>query len=554
MLLRRTLRSLYPHATVRHGSSVAKPLSKIPYKHRAKAIQQAQEALTDYLHSVKTVPYTFAENISRYSIVSLSTVVSKVTFSASDFSKSLQKFFRYHPVNEFELFFESIGIDVNELDLVLPTGKFFLSEDRNVFNVACVLYEFGIPWNKLGILYKEEKTIFYKDPNELREIWKKYIEYGFTSSSLVGICLVFPRVLNGDSEVEAMVNDLKRVVVDFNLVNDVDGDVDTWIGLCRKIRLFYNLGCKKDGISEMIGRSKTILLEYSEEVFCVVGLLRHFGMDEQRLDIITEKYPYVFGKNRLANLPHVMRALRVNQWFFNNLKDGGLHLLKSYAVINSDEDHDKDFAESLVRIQSSRVTAHTLSKLQFLHSIGFGENGLSPKILNQHTKNLEKKVEFLCKEIEFSLDHLDVFPAYLCFDLEKRIRPRYRFHKWLMETGLCEKEYSLASIIATSERSFIARIYKIHPAAPKKYLEIFLSQDYDGCVEHILTSKFQTEMKQRHKGVQCDENVHPDRISSMLLESGGYNGVVYIGGVWVVVEHIFLLLLLFNLKMSNEDR
>ncbi|KAD4585575.1 hypothetical protein E3N88_23176 [Mikania micrantha] len=389
MLLRRTI-----PATVRHHSSATKnrkPLYKIPHKYRAKAIQQAQEALTDYLHTVKTIPYTFADNISKYSIVSLSSFISKVKFSAPDFSKSLQKFFRYHPVNEFELFFESIGIDVNEFDLILPTCKFFLSEDRNVFNVACALYGFGVPWNKLGILYKEEKTIFDKDPNELKEIWRKYLGYGFSSSSLIGICLVFPHVLNGDSEVEALINGLKRVVIDFCLINDVDGDVDTWIDLCRKIRLFYNLGCKKHDVFDMIGRRKTILLEYSEvvlsekikyfcrfdvttnevlslllsefkmydldlrtQVFCVRGLLRHFGIDEKQLNFITEKYPYVFGRNRLANLPHVMRSLNLNQWFFDNLKHGGHLLLKSYPTINSDQDYDKDFAESLVRIQSSR--------------------------------------------------------------------------------------------------------------------------------------------------------------------------------------------------------
>ncbi|KAI3802568.1 hypothetical protein L1987_30705 [Smallanthus sonchifolius] len=560
MLLRRTIPSLRSHATVRHHSITnnLKSLSKIPHKYRAKAVQQAQEALTDYLHTVKTVPYTFAENISKNSIVSLSTVISKVKFSAPGFSKSLQKFLRYHPVNEFELFFESIGIDVSELDSFLPARKFFLSEDRNSFNVACALYGFGVPWNKLGILYKEVKTVFDKEPNEINEIWSKYMEYGFTSSSLVGICLVFPRVLNGDREVDELVNDLKRVVIGFDLISDVDGEVDTWIDLCRKIRLFYNLGCKKHDIFDMIGRSKAILVDYSEvvlsekieyfcrfdvtvdevislllsgldifnfelrnQVFCVMGLLRHFGIDEQHLNVITEKYPYVFGKNRLANLPHVMRALSLNQWFFDNLKNGGHRLLESYPIINSNQDYDKDFAESLVRIQSSRVPIHTLSKLQFLHSIGFGENGLtikvlkhvhgtssqlnkrfyclirngiefsklckiislSPKVLNQQMEILEKKLKFLCNEIDSSLDYLDVFPAYLCFDLEKRIKPRYRFHSWLIETGLCETEYSLASIIATSERSFIARIYRIHPAAPKKYLEIFMRQDYDSFQE-----------------------------------------------------------------------
>lgn len=553
MLLRRTILS---YTIIRYHSTDTQNLrclSKIPYKYRAKAIQQAQEALTDYLHTVRIIPYTFAENISKYSVISLSAIISKVKFTTPNFSKTLQRFLRYHPVNEFELFFESIGIDVNELDGVLPARMFFLSEHVILFNAACALYGFGVPWNMLGMLYKQEKTIFDKDPCELQEIWSKYMEdYGFTSSSLIGICLVFPHVLsNGDS---ALLNDLKRVIIDFNLINDVDGKVDSWIDICRKIRLFYNSGCKKYDVFEMIGRSKSVLVEYSEEdlsekieyfcrfdvtkeevvslllsrceffefdlktpVFCVMELLKHFGMDKQHLNSISEKYPYVFGKNRFTNLPHVMRALNLNQWFFDNLKHGGHHLLKNYPIINSDQDFDEDFAESLVRIESSRVPIHTKSKLQFLHGIGYGENGLtikvlkhvhgtssqlkhrfeclihngmefsklcklislSPKILNQQSEILEKKVKFLCKDIGSSLDYLDVFPAYLCFDLEKRIKPRYKFHTWLMENGLCERHYSLASIIATSERSFVARIYRIHPAALKRYLEIFMNQDHN---------------------------------------------------------------------------
>ncbi|XP_071706739.1 transcription termination factor MTEF18, mitochondrial [Rutidosis leptorrhynchoides] len=553
MLLRRTI--LF-YTTIRYHSSNThnlQSLAKIPCKYRAKAIEQAQEALTDYLHTVRIIPYTFAENISKYSVVSLSAAISKVKFSTPDFSKSLQRFLRYHPVNEFELFYESIGIDVNELDGVLPARKFFLSEDVNPFNVACALYGFGVPWNMLGMLYKQDKTIFDKDPSDIKDIWSKYIEdYGFTSSSLIGICLVFPHVLsNGDS---SLFNDLKRVIINSDLINDVDGNVDSWIDICRKIQLFYNLGCKNSDLFESIGRNKTILLEFSEEIltekveyfcrfdvtneevmsllltkceffeidlktptFCVMGLLRHFGMDEQHLNSISDEYPYVFGKNRFINLPHVMRALNLNKWFFDKLKHGGHHLLKSYPSINLDQDNDNDFAESLARIESSRVPIHTLSKLQFLHGIGYGENGLtmkvlkhvhgtstqlkqrfdclihngiefsklcklisvSPKILNQQSEILEKKMKFLSEGIGCSLDYLDVFPAYLCFDLEKRIKPRYKFHTWLMENGLCKREYSLASIIATSEKSFIARVYRIHPAALKRYLEIFMNQDYN---------------------------------------------------------------------------
>lgn len=48
------------------------------------------------------------------------------------------------------------------------------------------------------------------------------------------------------------------------------------------------------------------------------------------------------------------------------------------------------------------------------------------------------------------------------------------------ETGLCERKYSLDSIIATSEWSFTTHIYRIHPSStPEKYFEIFMNKDYN---------------------------------------------------------------------------
>ncbi|CAD5326354.1 unnamed protein product [Arabidopsis thaliana] len=91
----------------------------------------------------------------------------------------------------------------------------------------------------------------------------------------------------------------------------------------------------------------------------------------------------------------------------------------------------------------------------------------APKILNQKPHSIQDKLRFLCGEMGDSLDYLEVFPAYLCFDLENRISPRFRFHKWLVEKGFSEKSYSIASIVATSEKAFIARLYGIHPAIPK---------------------------------------------------------------------------------------
>ena len=150
-------------------------------------------------------------------------------------------------------------------------------------------------------------------------------------------------------------------------------------------------------------------------------------------------------------------------------------------------------------------------KLNFMHDLGFGENGLtmkvlahlhgssselrerfdcllrlgiefsklcamltiSPKVLNQTPETVERKVNFLCQEMGSSLQYLDTFPAFLNFDLDYRIKPRYRFYVWLREKGVFTKDYSIASMIATSEKNFVARAFKVHPAAPKHWFEQF---------------------------------------------------------------------------------
>ncbi|KAE8702020.1 hypothetical protein F3Y22_tig00110503pilonHSYRG00559 [Hibiscus syriacus] len=76
----------------------------------------------------------------------------------------------------------------------------------------------------------------------------------------------------------------------------------------------------------------------------------------------------------------------------------------------------------------------------------------TPKVLNQSPETIGRKRNFLRYEMGVSLDYLHIFPAFLCFNLEKRIKPRYRFHKWLTENDLCARNYSIASIVQPVKR------------------------------------------------------------------------------------------------------
>ncbi|KAK6285413.1 hypothetical protein POUND7_011592 [Theobroma cacao] len=544
---------LYSHLS-RHFSTLPKlpSLTKIPSKYRPQAIQDAQQALTDYLHGTRYVPFVYAEHIAKNSVFSLSGLISDIDFSPTSFTRNVLKFLRYHPINEFEFFFESIGIDYKEVSGFLPAKKFFFSEDERVLDAACALSGFGFPWNKLGKLYKEEVSIFRISSRELKANLFRIKECGFSNISVIGVCLAFPYVLRGDGELDGevggLLDDLKKVFVEFDLGSCVEANVDAWYEICRKMRVFYDLGFEKGKTGELMGRSKNLFLLYPEQVmvqkveyFCrfsvrkedvgllilqrpeildfdletpvisVMGLLKHFGLSTEERNAIAQEYPYVLGRNKMGNLPHMMRALRLHEWFFNRIRDGNHKLLANYAISHPGEDLDDDFRDCLERIQFSRTPIHTMSKLSFLHGIGFGENSLTvkvlahvhgtscelqerfdcllgtgiefsklckmiqmtPKVLNQSPETLEQKVNFLSHEMGVSLDYLNIFPAFLCFNLEYRIKPRYRFHKWLTEKGLCTKNYSIASMVATSEKSFVARLYGIHPDAPKQWFENF---------------------------------------------------------------------------------
>ncbi|KAL2892529.1 Transcription termination factor MTEF18 mitochondrial [Bienertia sinuspersici] len=537
-------------ALVRHFSSNSNlpSLSKIPIKYRSQAFKDAQELLTDYLHTTRALPFPYAELISKNSTYSLSELVSKVYFSSTNFRKCFVKFLRYNPINEFGFFYESIGIDYVNVNRFLKPNVHFFFDDSTVLDVACTLAGFGFPWNKLGKLYVKEVSIFENKPTFLGSKFNGLLAMGFSTEQAVGICLAFPCLLKGEEvglsgKFDALLDDLKRA---FNLGNCIVGNVDIWYAVCRKVLAFYDLGFERGKIVELIGKSNNIFMDYSEKdlvekieffcklgvgkadvgllllsnpnilgikladrIVCVSGFLSHFGLPDKEIESLMLRYPYLFDRNKIFNLPHILRVMNLHEWFFDGMKRGKCQLLANYGLSKPNEGEDEDYVQNLEKLKSVRTHNYSLNKLEFLHGIGFGENGFAmklvvdvhgsasdlqerfdfllnagiefskvckmisytPKILNQEVVSLKNKIDFLRQEVGFSLEFLETFPAYLLYNLEKRIKPRYRFHVWLAKQGWSTKTYTLSGIIAVSKKGFLAQLSSIHPKAPQLWLE-----------------------------------------------------------------------------------
>ncbi|KAK4267857.1 hypothetical protein QN277_024585 [Acacia crassicarpa] len=548
--------NLFPKIFLRHISTTSTTTtrkllksSKIPNRYQKLVVRQAQKVLTDYLHETRCLPFVLADQIGKNSPISLVNLIVKVDFSASVFSRNFEKYLRYHPINEFEFFFESIGIDYNNgASGLLPVNKVFFSEDGSILDAACALLVFGFPWDKLGKLYEECSSIFRRSPEELKSKLCEFKKYGFGNVEVVGICLAFPNILGEEDEFDGLFTDLRSVFLDFELARSVEENIDSWHEVCRKIRVFYNLNGEKGKLGELIGRAKAIFIEYGEDeliqkadYFCrfavkkeevallllkapellnldlqvplisVSKLLKHFGLSPKILEDVSKKYDHVLGTNKMDNLPNVMRALDLHEWFFNKMKDGNHNLLLSYLASHPNEEQDEEYQAGLEKVCASRSQNHRMRKLNFLHGLGFGENALTidiaarlhgnrwelqkrsefllhlgfefsdlcimvkrtPKILNQKTQVIDKKVKFFCQELGIPLKCLTPMATVLIYNLEDRIKPRHRFLMWLKEKSLLVEKYSIGTVISCSSNRFVDLAYKIHPAAPKHWFEQF---------------------------------------------------------------------------------
>ncbi|THU69053.1 hypothetical protein C4D60_Mb08t10310 [Musa balbisiana] len=255
-------------------------LKNVCYRHRSRALVEAQRVLTDYLDA-------------SHSPFALSAFVAQVPLppdpAVDDLRCALTRFLPYHPVDEFEFFFESIGLPASS------SRSIFLSDDAPLLAAVSTLIHFGFPWTKLGLLYREKSFIFSSVPSCLVARLRDLEARGFHRVCVIGICLAFPTALTVDAEpggeIDRLLQDLRTVFVDFSLAESVPEDnVDVFLQICRRIRVFYGLGSSRGTMGELMGMNRRILLELDEEA--IAQKLKFFmklGMEEEKVG------PFILG-------------------------------------------------------------------------------------------------------------------------------------------------------------------------------------------------------------------------------------------------------------------
>ncbi|KAJ4971272.1 hypothetical protein NE237_004371 [Protea cynaroides] len=485
------------------------------------AQSEAQDVLFDYLHCTRNFDLTEAEHISKN---------SPLVDNGQDIAQSLSRFLRFNPINEFEPFFESLGLSPSELSPLLP-NLMFLSDDEIMLENYHVLCNYGIPRSKVGKMYKEGAECFRYDFGVLASKLQAYEELGLSKPTVIKLVICCPRLLVG----------LKGLGIKQDWLRGYLSDKRTydWNKMLSTMCFLEEMGRLR-----LFNNHPGFLLEGSGKKIYILGvLLVKLGLVMEELLFLLQQHPRILAGNFASNLCEAvqfmseigMKAEDIGKIVRTNTQLlGSYPLLKPRTVlkrlkINPDKlcEVIKDDPQKMISLASqSKISSieeipgldrrhkeavndgrHLLEKTSFLVRLGFAENSdemlkalkqfrgsgdqlqerfncllnsgldchdvsnmikVAPPVLNQTKDVIEKKIGYLVNCLGYPLESVVSFPTYLCYDIE-RIRLRFSMYVWLRERGAAKPMLAFSTILACSDARFERYFVNLHPEGPSEW-------------------------------------------------------------------------------------
>lgn len=303
---------------------------------------EAQHVLMDYLHSTRGYSFLDAEYISKNSPNFVESLVSKINRHDDDVSHSLRKFLRYNPVNEFEPFFESLGISLHELHLVLPRDMIYLADDHVLLENFHVLCNCGVPRNRMGKIYKEAKEVFGYDRGLLSLKLKAYENLGLSKSSVIKLVVCCPSVLVGDdvvdSEFVVVLDWLKKIGIENEwIVNYMScSRTYSWKRMLDTIQFLNKVGYSEKHMHNLFKANPRFLLEgFGKKLYLFLSRAIKSGVRMNAICSCFVEYPYMMSNRCAENLLRVIGFLYnvgIREDDIAYVLSNYMHLLSKHSV------------------------------------------------------------------------------------------------------------------------------------------------------------------------------------------------------------------------------
>lgn len=288
------------------AESTQPPASLVASRVSRLARTEAQEVLFDYLHSTRSLGYMDAEHISKNSPDFVLNLLSKID-SGKDVTRSLTRFLRYNPINEFEPFFESLGLSQSELSPLLPRHLMFLSDDEVLLDNFHVLCDYGIPRSKMGKMYVEATEIFRHDRGVLASKLWAYENLGLSKNTVIKLVSCCPSLLIGgvDSRFVKVLEKLKEL----GFKNDWIGRYLSgkgsynWDQVSETLDFLYKIGYNEVQLLNLFKTNPALVFEGSgQKVYVLFGRLLKLGLKMNEVYSLFSQNPQILSSKFVKNL------------------------------------------------------------------------------------------------------------------------------------------------------------------------------------------------------------------------------------------------------------
>ncbi|XP_031277706.1 transcription termination factor MTEF18, mitochondrial-like [Pistacia vera] len=424
-----------------------------------------------------------------------------------DLKVIISRFLRYHPINEFGPFFESIGLKPSEYSPFLPRNLMFLSDDNLLLENYYVLCNYVVERKNIGKIYKEARNIFRYDFGVLSLKLQAYEKLGIGQSIIGKVVVYSPYILIGDVNMEfvKVLETLKSIGVKISLIEEhsMDQNSYNWSKMLRLLSLFSEMGLCEEQLSKLIQRHPGLLLEVSGDgALTLIGLLLKFGstLDEVRLTLLQSpqipvgrfftnlKECFMFFYEIDMEMDEIGKIFRSHSMLLRTctLKKTSsiFHLLnvgkkRLCECIQGNPNNLKNVVRGskVERLPRSRDRERSIMvKTKFLEDVGLIQNPyrkdvsemirVSPEILNQKKNVIEAKIDFLVHDLGYPISSLLPFPSYLNYSMQ-RIKLSLSTYNWLTEQRKVEPMFAFSTLITSSDNTFMKHFVNQHLEGPR---------------------------------------------------------------------------------------
>ncbi|KAF9597237.1 hypothetical protein IFM89_016378 [Coptis chinensis] len=424
--------------------------------------RKAEDALLDYLHNTRSIQFSEAEYISKNSPVFVGNLLTKVK-----------------------------------------------NEQEIVKSLSSALCNYGIPRNKIGRMYKEVRDIFGYNEGVLILKLQGYEKLGLSAPTVIKLVSCSPSLLVSgvNEDFVGVLEKLKGLGLSSDCKKDIGQlfEINTAFLIENSgkkvyvlISMLLKVGLKMNDIGTLFLEYPRILAgKFAENLLQAMQFMSEIGMEAEDISKLVRSHTQVLGSNSLRKPVTVLSDLNVgpdrlsemimeDPTKFTSLASRWKPIVKKVAVEKGVYDMEKTaFLLSIGYVENSEEMVKALKRFRgrgdqlqqrfdCLVKAGLDCHTVSnmvkaaPPVLNLSEHLLEMKIEYLVKDLGYPLQSLEVFPAYLCYDIE-RIKLRCSMYMWYREKVLEKSRKALSTILATSDTKFVKHFVNVHPEGPAEW-------------------------------------------------------------------------------------